>query len=147
MENKLKEVLSSVKQMVICTCKENKPWAATVIFACDQELNLYFFSSKERRHSKEIKKNKYVAGAVASEHKQGLHEPVHLGVQFEGTCQLVNKKEAEASYELFRKCHPRIVEFHDKKDAIKELYKVKVKKFVLFDTSKKNMRQEIVWQS
>ena len=131
----IKNILSSVKQMVLCTCKQNKPWAATVIFAFDENFNLYFFSSAERRHSKEIVGNDAVAGAIASEHKKGLYEPVHLGLQFEGLCKLVSAEEAGVAYELYRKQHPRITEFHERKDARRELYKIRVRTFVVFDTS------------
>ena len=143
----IKKILSSVHQMVLCTSNKNKPWTATVIFANDEDLNLYFFSSKERRHSQEIEKNKFVAGSIAAEHKKGLNERVHRGLQFEGVCKLVDESEAEKMYENFKKRHKNIVKFHDKKSATKELYKIKVKVFVLFDSSKKKMRQEVKWQN
>ena len=143
--NEIKEILSNVKQMVICTSLQNKPWAATVLFACDAQLHLYFFSVPTTRHSKEIKKNKFIAGAIASEHKKGLEEPFHLGIQFEGTCDLIKKSELKAAYESYRKRHPKIIKFHSRKDASKELYKIKINKFVLFDTRKKKIKNEISW--
>ena len=129
----IEEILSNVKQMVICTSSNNKPWSATVFFAFDKDLNLYFFSTENRRHSKEIISNPHVAGAIAREHKEGLEEPSR-GVQFEGECKLVELSVVKEAYELYKKRFPEITEFHDLEDAPKELYKIKIKKFVLFDT-------------
>ena len=138
------EILNNVKQMVLSTSKENKPWSATVFFAFDGEKNIYFFSTKNRRHSQEIAANPNVSGVIAREHTEGLEEPSR-SVQFEGECKLVTAEEAKAAYELYKKRHPKIVEFHDLEDAPEELYKITIKKIVLFDTLnfKGNPRQEL----
>ena len=137
-------ILSDVKQMVICSSSSNKPWAATVFFAFDKDLDLYFFSIPERRHSKEIAANPNVAGVIAREHKKTLEEPAR-GLQFEGECKLVTENEAKAAYELYQKRLPKITEFHDIEDAPEELHKVTVKNFVLFDTLNfpENSRREL----
>ena len=155
MEDKIKikkhieEILGGVKQMVLSTSKDNKPWSATVLFASDKNLNLYFFSTKNRRHSKEISENPCVSGAIAREHTKGLAEESHRGAQFEGSCKLVTQEEVKDAYELFKKRFPEIVEYHTLEDATKELYKIKVSNFVLFDTLNfpENSRQELVWES
>ena len=144
-KNLVEEILGNVKQMVLSTSKNNKPWSATVLFASDKNLNLYFFSTPDRRHSKEIAENPNVSGAIAREHTKALKEQSHRGVQFEGECSLVKPAEVEEAYTLFKKRFPEIVEFHTLEDAPKELYKIKVKNFVLFDTLNfpENSRQEI----
>lgn len=153
MKNKVKinieEILANVKQMVISTCKDNKPWSATVLFACDKNLNLYFFSTGDRKHSKEIAKNPNVSGAIAREHTKGLAEDSHRGIQFEGICKLVAPAEVKNAYELVKKRFPQIVEYHTLEDAPKELYKIKVNKFVLFDTLNfsDEPRQELIWEN
>ncbi len=129
----IKETLSNVKQMVLCSCKDNQPWAATVFFVFDKDLNLYFFSRETRRHSKEIADNPRVAGAIAKEHKEGLGEPSR-GVQFEGECKLVEPNKLNEAYDLYKARFPQIINVHPLKNASKELYKIKIKKFVLFDT-------------
>ena len=130
--------------MAICSSSNNKPWAATVFFAFGKDLNLYFFSTSKRRHSKEITANPNVAGVIAREHKETLGEPSR-GLQFEGECKLVTEDEAKAAYELYQKRLPKITKFHDLEDATEELYKVTVKNFVLFDTKNfpKNPRNEL----
>ncbi len=129
----IQELLSSVKQMVVCSCKDNQPWAATVFFAFDKDLNLYFFSRENRRHSKEIAENPKVAGAIAREHKEGLGEQSR-GVQFEGECKLIEPNNLNEGYDLYKMRFPQITNVHPLKNASKELYRIKVKKFVLFDT-------------
>ena len=146
-KNLIEEILGSVKQMVLCTSKSNKPWSATVLFVADKDLNIYFFSTPNRRHSKEISENTFVSGAIYREHTKGLAEQSHRGIQFEGECRLVKTAEVRDAYELFQNRFPEIVKFHEMKNATKEMYKIKVKNFVLFDTLnfKANPRQELVW--
>ena len=144
----LEEILENVKQMVLCTCKNNKPWSATVFFVFDKNLNLYLFSRPARRHSKEIIENPSVSGAIAKEHKDGLGEPSR-GVQFEGRCKLVEKSELKDAYNIYKKRFPQIIKFHPLENASKELYKIEVNNFVLFDTLifPNVSRQELKWQS
>lgn len=127
------QILNNVKQMVVCASKDNRPWCATVFFAFDENLNLYFFSTEKRRHSKDISNNPNVSGAIAREHKLALGEP-SMGIQFEGVCKLVGSGEVKEAYGLYKKRFPEITKFHTLKDANKELYKIKVDKFVLFDS-------------
>jgi len=143
----IEEILASVKQMVLCTCKNNKPWSATVLFVADKDLNLYFFSTSSRRHSKEISENVFVSGAIAKEHTKGLAEDSHRGIQFEGECRLVKPTEVNDAYGLFQDRFPEIGKFHELKDATNEMYKIKVQNLVLFDTLnfKGNPRQGLVW--
>jgi len=126
------DILNTVKQMVLCTSKGDKPWAVTLFFAFDHN-SIYFFSREHRRHSQEIASNQHVAGAVASEHSEGLGSPVR-GVQFEGNCNLVKSGELKHAYDLFKKRFPNVAEIHSFDQASKELYKIEVKKFVLFDS-------------
>ncbi len=148
-KNYVQEILGNVKQMVLSTSHNSKPWSATLLFAFDKNLNLYFFSTEDRRHSKEIAQNPNVSGAIAREHTKGLSEDSHRGIQFEGLCKLVTQKEVKDAYELFTKRFPQIVEYHSLEDATKELYKIKISKFVLFDTLnfKEEPRQELVWEN
>ena len=62
--NEIKDYLEEVKLEVIATSLNDKPWAASVFFAFDEKLNIYFMSSLARRHSEEILKNKRVAFAI-----------------------------------------------------------------------------------
>ncbi len=70
----------------------------------------------------------------------------HRGIQFEGKCSLVDKSNSVEAYNLFRKRFPQITKFHSLKDASKELYKINIEKFVLFDTLNfpKDPRKELI---
>lgn len=51
-------------QMVIAT-SDDHPWIATVYFAFDENLNLYFLSNPGTLHCKQIIKNPHVAIAIS----------------------------------------------------------------------------------
>lgn len=65
--------------MQIATAKDNKPWIATVYFIADDDLNLYWLSWPERRHSRELTENQYVAATIVIK----ADKPV-IGVQLAG---------------------------------------------------------------
>lgn len=82
---KAKEYLQSdAPVMQIATVHDGKPWIASVYFVADDELNVYWLSWPERRHSGEIAKNTYVAATVAIK----TDRPV-IGVQLEGVAEEV----------------------------------------------------------
>lgn len=82
------EYLHEAKLMQIATAKENQPWACTVYFGFDNDLNLYWVSKPTRRHSEEITTNEKVAGAIVLPHTPG--DKVR-GVQFQGEAEKLTK--------------------------------------------------------
>lgn len=68
----------------LATVHDGKPWVATVYFVVDDDLQVYWLSWPERRHSREIAENTQVAGAVVIK----TDRPV-IGVQLEGRATLV----------------------------------------------------------
>lgn len=44
---------------------DGKPWTATVFYAIDNDFNLYFISEPTTKHSKAIKKSKFISCAIA----------------------------------------------------------------------------------
>ncbi len=66
--------------MQLATAYDDKPWVATVYFVADDELNVYWLSWPERRHSREIAEQADVAATVVIK----TDRPV-IGVQLEGT--------------------------------------------------------------
>ena len=73
--------LHEARLMQIATAKDNQPWVCNVYFAFDNELNLYWISTPQRRHSQEIEVNGKVAGTIVLPHTPG--DKVR-GIQFEG---------------------------------------------------------------
>src|SRR4030042_5823524 len=133
----IKEYLSEANLMQIATVKNNKPWIATVWFAPDGDFNLYFISRNTRRHSQEIAKNPFVAGAIAKPHKT-LGDKTR-GIQFEGKCYEVKGAELIKSFAIFAKRFPTVTKFIlSPKDIIEgvtdhHFYKIVPSQIVLFD--------------
>ena len=144
----VEEYLKEAKLMQIATSKGNKPWVASVWYANDKDLNLYFISRKSRRHSLELENNPNVAGAIVKPHVIGSGEKVR-GLQFEGTARACRGAELKLASELYTKKYPRAekIPFAMLRLAsfIAAYYIIKPKAFVLFDEVKfpKDPRQEL----
>ena len=109
------DYVKSVELMTVCSVSRNKPWCATVFFAFDSKLNLYFLSRNYRRHSKEIVKNPNVAGTIFSQDFE-FGKPVK-GIQFEGVCKRQSAKSIN-KYLLYMKRYPKAIE-HATMDALR----------------------------
>lgn len=147
-KDEVKTYLASTQLMQISTSSNDQPWTATVYFAFDSNLNIYWLSRSDRRHSLDIEKNPKVSGAIAKLHTYG--EKVR-GVQFEGVAEKLKGNDATQSLEIYYS------RYNKARDRVKNIlvgavgetvviYKVKPTKFVLFDEVNfpENPRQEIV---
>lgn len=74
--------------MQLATVQDGRPWVVTVYFVADDELNVYWLSWPERRHSQDIAANPVLAATVAIKHDQ----PV-IGVQVAGQAEIVRDSE------------------------------------------------------
>lgn len=63
-EQLIREYLKEAKMMQLATAEGSQPWACSVWFASDEDLNIYWFSSTTRQHSVEIRKNPKVAATI-----------------------------------------------------------------------------------
>ncbi|TAH35837.1 hypothetical protein EYC59_01400 [Candidatus Saccharibacteria bacterium] len=133
-ENIIREYLPQVVHMSLATSHENKPWVCEVHFAYDDDLNLYFVSSKNRRHSQEIEANPYVAGNIVTQHHK--HQKVR-GVYFEGQAQAVDiSDDTDHAYKTYIE---RLGGWDGllkeiSKDGDAAIYKITVENFYLFDS-------------
>lgn len=73
--------LERIHIMTIATCEGDRPWTATVYFAADEDLDLYFVSSRQSRHAQELRKNPRVAAALCDPSRASGKA---LGLQIEG---------------------------------------------------------------
>ena len=129
-ENYLKEA----KMLQVATAKGNQPWACTVYFAFDEELNIYWISKPTRRHSKELRNNAKVAGVIVLPHTPG--DDVR-GIQLKGVAkELTDKDEATSGMKYYAE------RFGMKQDRVKAIlngddghacYKITPNLYVLFD--------------
>lgn len=133
-EKVIREYIEQVIHLSLATSRENKPWVCEVHFAYDDDLNLYFVSSKDRRHSLEIADNPAVAGNIVTQHhkKQKVR-----GVYFEGRAeQVADVDETHPGYQAY------IARLGGWDGMLKEisqdgkaaLYRISVKSFYLFDS-------------
>ena len=89
--------LAQARVMQLATAMSNQPWVCTVHFASDDELNLYWTSKIERRHSMEIAKNNKVSAAIPIEDNQ--KDGYVIGLSFEGVAKVLSGKQQELAHE------------------------------------------------
>jgi uncharacterized protein len=98
LKRQILDYLQSHNTMTLATCAGGTPWAATVFYASD-ELQLYFFSSPDARHSLNLAANARVAATIQEDYKDWR---AIKGIQLEGEVMLVDgvleKAKAMAVY-------------------------------------------------
>ena|SRR3989344_996463 len=142
----IKDYLEEARLMQLSTAVDNQPWVCHVWFAADEYLNIYWFSSTRRRHSKEVMKNPKVSAAIVLPHTP---EDTPRGLQLEGDAQILTDekdiKKARSVYEdrIFSK--QVVDDFMKSKDSPHKFYRIKPRLFVLFDlvNFSENPRQEL----
>ena len=143
----IKEYIKKTRMIQIATSIGNQPWAFTVYFAHDEDLNFYWISKPSTRHSQEIMKNPKIAGAIVYDQQPYPKKGVR-GLQFEGIAELLSGEEEQAASKLY-------IEQLDREDTLladvrsgknpHKFYRIKPHKFVLFDRENfpENERQEL----
>lgn len=142
----IKDYLKEAKLMQLATSVNDQPWVCNVWFAADDSLNIYWFSSVNRRHSKEVEKNPKVAGAIAL--PQTTKDKAR-GLQFQGVAEMlsdqadIDKAISVYANRIFPK--EKIEEFMKLEAHPHRFYKIKPTQFVLFDAVNfpDNSRQEL----
>lgn len=79
------EVLEKGYLMSLATVDENGPWVSDVIFV-NENLNIYWLSSENTRHSKAILKNSKTAATITLSNGQGEK---NIGLQIEGNTEKI----------------------------------------------------------
>lgn len=94
----IRQFLDAHNTLTLATCDNNQPWAATVFFASDAELNLFFVSDHRTRHGRDMTVNSQVAGAVNPDCDNWGEV---RGVQLEGQVSLVTGVARLAALKLY----------------------------------------------
>lgn len=82
--------LKNAKMMQLATVSPGgKPWVCNVWFAADRNMNIYWISSTNRRHSIEIANNPHVAASICLVNDPG--ESDRGALQIEGIAEQVSK--------------------------------------------------------
>lgn len=97
----IEEILRDSREMVLATSDGLNPWVATLVFGHDENLNLYWMSQDNVRHSRELTKNPKVAAVVNKQPTDGKSDK---GLQIEGhASKLTTEEEIGAAREFLAK--------------------------------------------
>ena len=141
----IKSYLPQGLVMQLATVSEGQPWACTLYYVHDDDMNLYWLSMPARRHSREVSKHYQVAAAIVVKYDL----PV-VGLQVEGAAQMVKDgptvKRVMDSYITKYGAGKDFYDNYQRGTNKHQLYKLTPKKIVLFDEqnfSGEQARQEL----
>jgi uncharacterized protein YhbP (UPF0306 family) len=100
------EVLEKGYLMSLGTHDDGGVWVCDVIYIFDEDLNIYWMSDPDTRHSKTVLKNPQVAGTITV---SGQGED-NLGIQFEGMAEKIEGMRwdlAKKHYAKRKKTEPK----------------------------------------
>lgn len=141
-EKIMKSVKDILEQNILLTLstfdkKNNQPCSSTAYYVFDKDLNLYFWSSPNTLHSKNIKQNSKVAVNIFdSSQKWGS---LLKGLQIFGTAREASNKELLVGGTLYLKRFPKVIKFIKKifgfnsKKLESKMYKIEINKIKVFD--------------
>ncbi|MBI2673667.1 MAG: pyridoxamine 5'-phosphate oxidase family protein [Candidatus Zambryskibacteria bacterium] len=86
-KTKILEVLDKGHLMSLATQDESGLWVADLVYVYDEDLNIYWMSDPDVRHSKALIENSQVAGTITVSNKS--KEP-NLGIQFSGKAEKID---------------------------------------------------------
>src|SRR3989344_7113140 len=95
----IKEVLDQGYLMSLATTDDGGVWVADVIYIFDDDLNIYWMSDPDVRHSKAILKNPKIAGTITVNNPKENN----LGIQFEGVTEKIEGARHDLALKHFLK--------------------------------------------
>jgi uncharacterized protein YhbP (UPF0306 family) len=144
----IQNYLGTTRMLQIATCVNSQPWVCTVYYAFDEKMNIYWISTLDTRHSKEIGINPKVACSITFSQEPYPTDGVR-GLQFEGEAKLLSGDEEIKASILY------IEQLNREKSLLEDIrsgknphkfYSIRPIKFVLFDsvTYPDDSRQEYI---
>jgi uncharacterized protein YhbP (UPF0306 family) len=147
-EDFIRQYLEQIKIMQLATSINDQPWACTVHYYSDKDLNLYWISTLEREHSKAIAQNPKVAAAILV-HENTSEERYIQGISIEGEAELIGEQitlDIGKNYvEKIGRPPSLLVDIASGKNPHK-FYRLKPSKIILFDTKNFPTDPRQVWQ-
>lgn len=105
--------------LTLATCSRDHPWACTLAFAYDDDLNLYFVSKRDVRHVEELEANPRVACAIHEPQETYDRERVR-GLQLVGSAARVPWKDVPQTLRVYTDRFTRL-----DTSSLKELLKIR----------------------
>jgi uncharacterized protein YhbP (UPF0306 family) len=136
-----KQYLEQIKIMQLATAENNNPWICTVHFYADDNLNLYWSSRTDRKHSEQLAGNP-MASATILVHENTPEKDYVIAVTATGKAELV-KEPPEGVREAYRAKLDR-PDFLMPPNNNQEFYRLRPDTMIVFDTKNfpKDPRQE-----
>jgi uncharacterized protein YhbP (UPF0306 family) len=107
----INEVLEKSHLMTLGTLDEGGPWVSNVVFIYDEDLNIYWMSDPNVRHSMAILKNPKISGTISVNNKS--KEP-NIAIQFSGIANKIEEKRFDlAKKHLAKRGYPEPKESDD----------------------------------
>jgi len=132
----INEYFGKTRMLQLATCVDGQPWNCTVYYAFDNNWNIYYISTPNRRHSQEILINPKVSGAIAFSQEPYPKDGVQ-GLQFEGVAELLSGDDEEIASKLYiQQLNREATLLDDVRNGKNphKFYRVKPTKIVLFDS-------------
>lgn len=137
----IEDYLKEKEIMQLATVKDGSPWICTVNYVPDKNLNLYWMSLRNTRHSKELKANPNTAVAILLDDKN--KKCIHI----EGVAKEVPFDDLEYANKLYAERYgnkpKRLEEAKSGDENLRMYYVFNPKKIVFFNENSNNMRQEL----
>ena len=108
---RVQKYLQQYSTLTLATSQNDEPWAATVFFASDADLNLYFVSDHRTHHGRDMAANEKVAATINPDCDNW--NDVH-GVQVKGTVSVVDGMQRAKALVLYLKKFPQIDQLYAK---------------------------------
>jgi uncharacterized protein YhbP (UPF0306 family) len=147
-EKVIREYLPQVIHMSLATVADGKPYVCELHYVFDDELNLYWVSVPQVRHSKEVVQNPNVAGNIVTQHH--LNQLVR-GISFEGTAEALRDiDENHPAYKLYAQRFPdraqSVLDGYSSPEG-RRIYKITVHDYWLIDgLSGKPEKHHLAWK-
>lgn len=127
-KQKLLDYLKERKQMVLATFGE-LPWACTVYYFVDDEFNLYFMSTTDTQHCRDIGRNPKVACVIADTGQEFTDKKI--GVQLRGKVEQVgmlgSAKVLATMFKVLRPSAGELLSFENFKKSVIERRAFKIR--------------------
>lgn len=133
------ELMHANRVMVLATTNGQRPWVATVFYAFDEALTLYFVSKRQSRHARELVANPHVAAVV---HGGDAKPGGACGFQLDGKAEPVGVLELPHAVKIYARRFPWARDaFADPKKLLEEsgrarFYKVAPATIVYLDEAR-----------